>query len=106
MPGSQCFHGAKPIFFRRSFWTAPALPKFISEGGDVLLFGFVSDYVGAMLGPGLRMLLLCVQVSLVGVLKVLSGAFMSGQVIFFPVVLGAATMGVGSKVTVFGSYLL
>jgi len=58
MPGSQCLYGAKPIFFRRSFWTAPALPKFISECGDVLLFGFVSGYVGAMLGPASLMLLL------------------------------------------------
>jgi hypothetical protein len=82
------------------------LPKFIGECGDVLLFGFAGDRVGAMLGAGLLMLLLCVQVSLIGVLKVLSGAFMSGQVIFFSVVFGAGTMGVGSKVTVFGSYLL
>jgi hypothetical protein len=52
------------------------------------------------------MLLLCEQVSLIGVLKDLSGAFVSGQVIFFSVVLGAATMGVGSKVLVLGSYLL
>ena len=82
------------------------MPKFIGECGDVLLFGFAGDSVGAMLGAGLLMLLLCVQVSLIGVLKVLSGAFMSGQVILFPVVFGAGAMGVGSKVTVFGSYLL
>ena len=31
---------------------------------------------------------------------------MSGQVIFFSVVLRAGTMGVGSKVTVLGGYLL
>jgi hypothetical protein len=52
------------------------------------------------------MSLLRLQVSLVGVLKILSGAFVSGQVIFFSMVLGAATMGVGSKVTVLGGYLL
>jgi|ERR1035437_1441675 hypothetical protein len=104
MPGSQCFHGAEPIFFRRPFRTAPALPKFISECGDVLLFGFVNGSVGAM--PVLLMLLLCLQVSLVGVLKALSGAFMSSQVIFFSVVFGAGTMGVGSKVMVLKSYLL
>ena len=82
------------------------MPKLISECGNVPLFGFVSDFVGAMPGPGLPMLLLCEQVSLIGVLKDLSGAFVSGQVIFFSVVLGAATMGVGSKVLVLGSYLL
>src|ERR1017187_10481762 len=106
MPGSQCFRGAKPIYVRRSFRTAPALPKSISECGDILLFGFVSDSVGAMLGPGLLMLLLWVPVSLIGVLKGLSGAFMSGLVIFFSVVLGAGTMGVGSQVRVLRSYLL
>lgn len=31
---------------------------------------------------------------------------MSGQVIFFSVMLGAATMGMGGKVMVLGSYLL
>jgi hypothetical protein len=31
---------------------------------------------------------------------------MSGQVIFFTVVLGAGTMGVGGKVMVLSSYLL
>ena len=106
MPGPQFFYGAKPILFRRSFRTASAFPKRVSERGDVLLFGFVSDYVGAMPGPGSLMLFLCVQVSLIGVLKGLSGAFMPGQVIFFSVVLGAATMGMGSEVMVLGSYLL
>jgi hypothetical protein len=57
MPGSQFFYGTKPIFFRRSFWTAPVLPKFISECGDVLLFGFMTDHVDAPLGPGFLMLL-------------------------------------------------
>ena len=52
------------------------------------------------------MFLLCLQVSLIGVLQRLSGAFMSGQVIFFSVVLSAATMGMGSQVMVLGSYLL
>ena len=78
----------------------------MSECGDVLLFDFVSDYVRVMLGPGLLMLILRVQVSLIGVLMDLSGAFMSGQVIFFSVVLRAATMGVGGKVMVLGGYLL
>ena len=73
------------------------MPKFIGECSDVLAF---------MLGPGLLMLLLCVQVSLIGVLKGLSGAFMSGQVIFLSVVLGARTMGVGSQVMVLSRNLL
>ena len=82
------------------------MPKFISECGDALLVGFVNDSVGAVLGAGLPMLLLQVQVSPVGVLKALSGAFMSGEVIFFSVVLGAGTMGVGSKVVMLSGYLL
>src|SRR5437870_4066485 len=77
--GSQFFYGAKPMLCGRSFRTARALPKFMSEYGDVLLFGFASDCVGAMLGPGLLMLFLREQVSLGGVLEDLSGAFMSGQ---------------------------
>lgn len=59
-----------------------------------------------MPGSGSLMLLLGVQVSLIGVLQRLSGTFVSGQVIFLSVVLGAATMGVGGQVTVFGGYLL
>ena len=78
----------------------------ISERGDVLFAGLVSDFVGAKAGPGLLMLLLCVQVSLIGVFQNLSGAFMSGQVIFFSVVLGTGTMGVGSKVVVLSGDLL
>jgi len=100
VPALQLLDGAKPIFLRGSFRTAPALPKLISERGDVLLCGLVSD------DAGLLVLLLRVQVSLVGVLKVLPGAFVSGQVIFFSVVLGATAMGVGGKVTVLSSYLL
>jgi len=78
------------------------LPKTIGECGDILLVGCVS----ATLGAGSLMLLLCVQVSLIGVLKRLPGTFVSGRVIFFSVVLGAATMGMGSQVMVLGSYLL
>jgi hypothetical protein len=55
---------------------------------------------------GLLVYLLRDQVSLIGVLESLPGAFVSGQVVFFAVVLGAGPMGVGSEVTVFGSYLL
>jgi hypothetical protein len=101
MPGSQHFYGAKPIFFRRSFRTGPALPQFISECRDLLLGGFAIDY-----GPGLPMLLLCLQENLIRVLQDLSGGFMSAPVIFLSVVLGAGTMGVGSKVMVLGGYLL
>jgi len=52
------------------------------------------------------MFLLGLQVSRIGMLLGLSGAFMPGRVIFFSVVLGAATMGVGSQVAVLGGYLL
>ncbi len=57
-------------------------------------------------GPGLLMLLLREQVSRIGVLKSLSGGFMSGQVIFFPMVLGTGPVGMASKVMVLSSYLL
>ena len=106
MPGSQFFYGAKPIVLRRAFRTAPALPKSIGECGDVLLSGFVSGYAVAVRGPALLMPFLWVQVSLVGVLEDLPGAFVSGQVILFAMVLGAGTMRVGGKVVVFGGYLL
>ena len=78
------------------------MPQPISECGDVLVFGSVT----ARLLRGSLMLVLCVQVSLVGVLKILSGAFVSGQVIFFSVMLGAAAMGMGGKIVVLGSNLL
>ena len=76
------------------------MPKAIGECGDILLCGVGSGSFGAVPGPCLLMLLLREQVSLIGVLKYLSGAFMSGQVILFSVVLGAGTMGVGGKVAV------
>jgi len=94
------FRSAKPVLFRRSFRTAPGLPEFVSECGDVLLAGFMSARVDARLGPGLLMLLYRVQVSLIRVLKGLSGAFMSAQMILLAVMLGASEMGVGGKVAV------
>jgi hypothetical protein len=66
----------------------------------------MSDCIGAKPATGSLMLVLCVQVRLIGVLEGLSGTFVSGQVIFFSVMLGAATMGMGGKVLVFSSYLL
>jgi hypothetical protein len=102
MAGPQYLRGAKPIFFGRTLRTSPALPKLVSHCGYFLLVGRVGG-VAAMLGP---VLILGMQVSLIGVLLGLSGAFMSGQVIFLSVVLGAGTMGMGSEVTVFEGYLL
>jgi hypothetical protein len=52
------------------------------------------------------MVLLAVDESLIGVFQCLSGAFVSGQVVFFSVALGAGPMGVGSKVTMLSRYLL
>jgi hypothetical protein len=52
------------------------------------------------------MRLLREQVSLIGVLECLPGAFMSSQVIFFSVALGPGPMCVGSRVPVLSSYLL
>jgi hypothetical protein len=40
------------------------------------------------------------------VLTALPGAFVSGQVIFFAVLLGAGVMGVSGNVTSLGCYLL
>ena len=83
------------------------MPELISECGDFLLFGFMSIHnVGDALNLGLLMLLLCVQVSLIGMLKPSSGAFMSGEVIFLPVVLSAGTMCMGGEVTVLRRDLL
>ena len=59
-----------------------------------------------MLTPSSLMLVLCVQVSLVGVLKGLSGAFMPRQVILFSVVLGAGTMGMGGAALLLSGDLL
>jgi len=82
------------------------LPKSVSECGNVLLIDFVGDRVDAIPGLGVLMLALWVQVRLIRVLKGLSGTLMSGQVIFFTVMLGAGTMGVSGKVMVLSSYLL
>jgi hypothetical protein len=99
-------YGARPIFFGRSFWAAPVLPEFIRECRDVLLSSIVTDPVGAVLGGGLLMVLLWVQVSLVGVLKELSGALVAGQMIFCSVAFGPGAMGVSSQVMMLSSYLL
>ena len=61
---------------------------------------------GTVRDPGFLMRLLREQVSLIGVLECLPGAFMSSQVIFFSVVLGPGPMCVGSRVPVLSSYLL
>lgn len=74
--------------------------------GDVLLAGRVSASLGTRRRPGSLMLLLAEDVSLIGVLQCLPGAFMSGEMIFLSVALGAGPMGVGSKVAVLGSDLL
>jgi hypothetical protein len=52
------------------------------------------------------MLLLAEGICLIGMLECLSRAFMSVQVIFFSVALGAGPMGVSGKVTVLSRYLL
>ncbi len=59
-----------------------------------------------MFGSGRLMFLLRLQVSLVGVLLLSSGVFVPGQVVFFPVVLGAGAMGVGGEVMMLCSNLL
>lgn len=82
------------------------MPEFVGQRGDLPLIGFMRDRCGAPAGPGVLMFLLCVQVSLVRVLKGLSGALMSGQVIFFSVMLGAGAMGVDGKVVVLRGDLL
>jgi hypothetical protein len=72
----------------------------------MLLFGLGRGGLCDTLGAGVRMLVFRVQVGLIRMLKSLSGAFVPGQVIFFTVMLGAGTVGVGGKVAVLGCYLL
>ena len=102
MPAPQCFYGAEPIFFRGSFRTAPVLPEFVRECGDVLLTGRVR----AMFPAGALMFLLRLQVSLIGMLMGLPGAFMPGQMILLSVVLGAGAMGMGGAALLLGGDLL
>ncbi len=102
MPGPQLFCGARPILLRRSFGTAPGLPKLVSECGYGLV---VCGRVSAVLPCG-AVFLLRLQISPIGVLQGLSGAFMSSQMIFLSVVLGAGTMGMCGIAAVLGSYLL
>ena len=82
------------------------MPKFVGECGDLLLRGFVLGSFGVAFPPGPLVLPFRKQVSLIGVLKSLSGAFMSGQVILLTMVLSAGLMGAGSKITVLSCYLL
>jgi len=68
--GALRFYGARPILFRRSFRTAPGLPKPISEQRQsVMLFGFVNDAVDAFPCLDVLMLVFCVQVSLIRMFK-------------------------------------
>jgi len=90
------FNGAKPILVGGSFRATPLLPKPIRECGDIRLV----EVMSAMFPVGALMFLLRLQVSVVGVLQGLSGAFMSGQVI------GAGTMGMFGLAAALGSYLL
>jgi hypothetical protein len=95
MPAPQLFYGAKPIFFRRSFRRSPVQPELVRERGDIPLVGVVSAIAGMR-----------VEERLVGVLQGLPGAFMSGQVIFLTVLLGAAAMSMGPYAPLFGRDLL
>lgn len=106
MPGSQHFYGMKPILIRRSFRATSGMPKLVSEDSDVLRCDFVSESAGAMFGPVPLVLILRLQVSLIGVLEILAGTFVSGQVVFFSMALGAGTMSVGSKIMMLSGYLL
>ena len=103
--GAELFHGAMPIFVRRAFRTTPALPKGIGECGDVVRIEIGRPAAGSMPAHGLMMLFLRIQVIPIRMLQGLSGPFMSGQVIFFPVEL-ACDMGVSSQFMVLGSDLL
>jgi len=82
------------------------LPELVSEDADILRCDFVGESAGTMFGRVPLMLFLRLQVSLVGVLEILAGAFVSGEMVFFPMVLGSGAMGVGGEVTVLSGYLL
>jgi hypothetical protein len=103
VPRSQHFYGLKPILIGRAFRTTSGLPKLVSEDSDVLRCDVVSESAVAMFGPIPLVLILRSQVSLVGVLEILAGTLVSGQVVFFSV---AGAMGVGGKVTVLSGDLL
>ena len=77
------------------------MPEFISVYGDVLFAELVSGSF-----PDSLVLLLPEYIRLIGVLQCLSGAFMSGQVIFFSVAFGADLMDVGRELTALSRYLL
>ena len=104
LPGSHFLFGSKPIFFVRPCRTTTALPNPIGECRDILLCNLLSDSFGTGRSLGFLVLLLRKQVSRIGVLLRLSGAFMSSQVIFFS--LAPGPMGVSSEVAVLSSYLL
>ncbi len=106
LPGSQYLYRVKPILIRRTVRATPGLPELVSEDAHLLRCDFVSESAGSMFGRVPVVLFLRLQVRLVGVLEILAGAFVPGQMIFFPMVLGSGGMGVGGKVTVLSGYLL
>ena len=100
---SKCFHGEKPVLVRRPFRTAPRPPETISECRRVLLFGFASAAIACR---GVRISRSWQQVILICMLEHQSGPFMSGEVIFLPVMLRAGAVGMGREVMVLRRYLV
>ena len=80
------------------------MPKLIGECGDVPLF-VVSDYLGGLPGPGLLMLVSAGKPCWSAQGLVWSFHVRSGDLLF-SVVLGAAAVGMDSKVPVLERYLL
>jgi hypothetical protein len=83
--GSQFFRGLEPVLLGRSVWTAPGLPVFVSQGGDVRM----SEGGDAVSNRSWRLIMMDIW----GVLQGLPRNLVSGQVILFPLLLGD-TMGV------------
>jgi hypothetical protein len=99
---SKCFHGEKPILFRRPLRTASSTPKAISECGGGLFLGFAS----AVACRGVLMPASWEQVILIRMLESQPGPLMSGEVIFFAVILNADAVGMGGEVMVLSRYLV
>jgi hypothetical protein len=104
--GLQFFYRMKPIVFGRSFWRASVLPELIGQFGDIPLGGFVSEYVCSVPGLSFLVRLEGLLISLVGVLKGLSGVFMSRYVISLFVVCRSGKVSVGGKVMIFSGFLV
>ena len=95
--GSQLFGGMEPVFLGRSLRTAPFLPQFMCQCGDVV----VPERGDTVADRGRLSML----VSSLGVLKRLPGMLLSGNVILVAVLFGNP-MRMSGGVVQFGGELM